>query len=114
MVNVFRSLRGQLTATIVTVLALGLGLLLLLAGSQMSRMTMEAFTHEQQVLVLVLANTFPESFENARAQRLMSAWVTHRERWGADLPADANISMFDTQGRLIASSLATQTASLVV
>ena len=57
--NVFRSLRGQLAAAIVTVLALGLGLLLLVAGSQMSRMTMEAFTHEQQVLALVLANTFP-------------------------------------------------------
>ena len=42
----------------------------------------------------------------------MSAWVTHRERWGNDLPADANISMFDTQGRLIAGSAATNTASL--
>ena len=30
----------------------------------MSRMTMEAFTHEQQVLALVLANAFPKSFES--------------------------------------------------
>lgn len=112
MVNVFRSLRGQLAAAIVSVLALGLGLLLIVAGSQMSRMTMEAFTHEQQVLALVLANTFPESFETARAQQLMSAWVTHRDRWGNDLPADVNISIFDTQGRLIASSTAADTASL--
>src|SRR6478752_1601350 len=104
MVNVFRSLRGQLAAAIVTVLALGLGLMLLLAGSQMSRMTMEAFTHEQQVLALVLANSFPESFESVRAQQLMKAWMAHRDRWGANLPADANISMFDTQGRLIATS----------
>src|SRR6478609_7847791 len=106
MVNVFRSLRGQLTAAIVTVLAIGLGLLLFVAGNQMSRMTMEAFTHEQQVLALVLANTFPESFETARAQQVMKTWVAHRERWGNDLPADANINMFYTQGRLIASSAA--------
>jgi uncharacterized BrkB/YihY/UPF0761 family membrane protein len=56
-VNVFKSLRGQLTVVILTVLVLGLGLLLIMAGNQMSRMTMEAFTHEQQVLALVLANT---------------------------------------------------------
>jgi signal transduction histidine kinase len=113
-VSIFRSLRGQLAAAIVTVVALGLGLLLLVAGNQMSRMTMEAFTHEQQVLALVLANTFPESFETARAQQLMTAWVTHRERWGNDLPADANISMFDTDGRLIASSAAATTPRLAV
>jgi signal transduction histidine kinase len=113
-VKIFRSLRAQLAAAIVTVLAIGVGLLLLVAGRQMSRMTMEAFTHEQQVLALVLANTFPESFETARAQQLMSAWVTHRDRWDNDLPADANISMFDTQGRLIASSTVANTTGLAV
>jgi hypothetical protein len=59
MVKRFRSLRAQLTAAILVVLALGLGLLLILAGNQMSHMTMESFTHEQQVMALALANTFP-------------------------------------------------------
>ena len=114
MVKVFRSLRGQLTAAIITVLVLGLGLLLLVAGSQMSRMTMEAFTHEQQVLALVLANAFPESFETARAQQLLSAWGAQRDRWDNDVPADVNISIFDIQGQLIAGSTAANTASLAV
>lgn len=114
MVNVFRSLRAQLAAAIVTVLALGVGLLLVVAGSQMSRMTMEAFTHEQQVLALVLANTLPESFETGYMQQRMSDWVLHRDRWDNDLPADANINMFDPQGQLIASSTAANPAGLAV
>jgi signal transduction histidine kinase len=102
--RIFTSLRGQLTAAILAVLALGLGLLLLMAGHQMSEATMEAFTHEQQVMALALANTFPESFETRRAQQLMTAWVTHREQWSNDVPRDTNISMFTTRGALIASS----------
>jgi signal transduction histidine kinase len=100
----FASLRGQLTAAIVTALALGLGLLLIMAGHQMSQMTMEAFTHEQQVLALALANTFPESFETPRAQQVMASWLAHRDQWKNDFPSDTNISMFDTRGGLIASS----------
>lgn len=111
MVGWFTSLRGQLTATILLVLALGLGLLLLMAGSQMSQATMDAFTQQQQVLALALANSFPESFERPRAQQLMSAWVTHRERWSSEIPRDTNISMYTTRGALIASS-ATAPASL--
>ena len=110
--NIFTSLRGQLTAAILTVLALGLGLLLLMAGHQMSQATMEAFTHEQQVMALALANTFPESFETPRSQQIMAAWVTHRDRWGNEIPPDTNISMFDTRGTLIASSAAAGRDSL--
>jgi hypothetical protein len=75
---IFKSLRGQLAAAILTVLTLGLGLLLIMAGNQMARMTMEAFRHEQQVFALVLANTLPESFVTPRAQQLMSALSAHR------------------------------------
>src|SRR6266545_2771803 len=80
MMILFKSLRGQLTAAILTVLALGLGLLLIMAGNQMSRMTMEAFTHEQQMLALMLANTLPESFENPRAQRAITDWMAQRDQ----------------------------------
>jgi signal transduction histidine kinase len=111
-VKLFSSLRAQLTAAILLVLALGLGLLLILAGTQMSRMTMASFTHEQQVMALALANTFPESFETPRARGLMAAWVAHRERWGDDIPADTNISMFTTRGTPIASSAPGGQASL--
>jgi len=105
--NMFRSLRGQLAAAILTVLALGLGLLLIMAGNQMAQMTMEAFRHEQQVFALVLANTMPESFETPRAQQLMSALTAHRLELMNDIPADTNVSMFDTRGILIASSTST-------
>jgi signal transduction histidine kinase len=113
-VNVFKSLRGQLAAVILTVLALGLGLLLIIAGDQMSRMTMEAFTHEQQVLALVLANSFPESFETRQAQQVMAGWVRHRDQWQNDFPADTNVSLYDTRGRLIASSTPTNSGGLAV
>ena len=109
--NMFRSLRGQLAVTILTVLALGLGLLLIMAGRQMSQMTMEAFRHEQQVFALVLANTLPESFETPRAQQLMSTLMAHRGQLMNDIPADTNVSMFDTRGALIASSAATGNGS---
>jgi signal transduction histidine kinase len=100
----FRSLRGQLAAAILTVLALGLGLLLIMAGRQMSQMTLEAFRHEQQVFALVLANTLAESFETPHAQQLMSGLMADRVRLMNDIPADTNISMFDTHGTLIAGS----------
>jgi len=114
MMILFKSLRGQLTAAILTVLALGLGLLLIMAGNQMSRMTMEAFTHEQQVLALVLANTLPESFENPRAQRAMADWVAQRGQSGDDFPKDTNISLFDARGALIASSAPAGSGGLAV
>src|SRR5690349_24385347 len=104
MVKRFASLRSQLAAAILTVLALGLGLLLILAGQQMSRMTMEAFTHEQQVIALVLANTSAEAFEAPGARQLMRDWAARRDQWRSDIPPDTNVSMFDTRGALIANS----------
>ena len=106
--NMFKSLRGQLAVAILTVLALGLGLLLIMAGNQMAQMTMEAFRHEQQVFALVLANTLPESFETPRTQQLMSALTAHRLDLMNDVPADTHISMFDTRGTLIASDAAAE------
>src|SRR5689334_14873214 len=105
--KVFSSLRGQLTAAILTVLALGLGLLLILAGNQISQMTMEAFRHEQQVFALVLANSLSESFETPRAQQLMATLMARRVQLMNDIPADTSVSMFDTRGVLIASSATT-------
>ncbi|MBA3946780.1 MAG: HAMP domain-containing histidine kinase [Herpetosiphonaceae bacterium] len=100
----FKSLRGQLTAAIGTVLALGLGLLLIVAGHQMSQMTMEAFIHEQQVTALVLANTVPESLEVPQVQSLLSAWTTPRDRQHDGFAPDTHISLFGAGGSRIASS----------
>ena len=102
--SLFRSLRGQLSATIISVLALGLSLLLLMAGTQMSRMTLESFTHEQQVTALLLANTFSESFEQSQADQVMALWSAHRDQWRRELPADTNLSIFNTAGKLLANS----------
>lgn len=107
----FKSLRTRLAAVMLTVLALGLGLLLSMAGEQVSRMTMEAFRHEQQVFALVLANTLPESFETPRAQQLVTALTARRPELMIDIPADTHISMFDTHGGLIASSTSTGNAN---
>jgi signal transduction histidine kinase len=107
MSKMFRSLRGQLAATMLTVLALGLSLLLIMAGQQMSQMTLEAFRHEQQVFALILANSLAESFERPQAQQLMSTLMAHRVQFMNDIPADTNVNMFDTHGRLLASSAAT-------
>jgi len=103
-VNLFRSLRGQLSATIISILALGLGLLLLMAGTQMARMTLDSFTHEQQVTALLLANTFSETMEQPQAEQIMALWSAHRDQWRRELPADTNLSIFDTSGTLLASS----------
>ncbi len=106
MVSFFRSLRGQLSATIISVLALGLGLLLLMAGTQMARMTLESFTHEQQVTALLLANTFSETMEQPQAEQIMALWSSHRDQWRRELPSDTNLSIFDMSGKLLTSSAA--------
>jgi hypothetical protein len=55
-----RSLKVQLIGAIAITLGLGLGALLLIAGSQMSAMKMEAFIHENQMSTLVVASNLPE------------------------------------------------------
>lgn len=102
--KVFRSLRVQLAAAILTVLALGLGLLLIMAGSQISRMTMEAFTHEQQAQALALANSFPEAFERRRAQQLLQSWISRRDLLENDFSTSTNINVFTSAGALVASN----------
>ncbi len=67
-----RSLRAQLIGVIVLVLALGLGALLTLAGSQMATMTMTAFVREKQMAAVVAASNLSASFErpgDAQAQQ---------------------------------------------
>lgn len=102
--NALRSLRAQLAAAILTALALGLGLLLIMAGNQMSRMTMEAFIHEQQAQALALANTFPEAFERQSAQQLLGAWMARRNQLQGDFTTDTNVNLFTTRGALVVSS----------
>lgn len=102
--NALRSLRAQLAAAILTALALGLGLLLIMAGNQMSRMTMEAFIHEQQAQALALANTFPEAFERQSAQQLLGAWMARRNQLQGDFTTDTNVNLFTTRGVLVVSS----------
>ncbi|NNJ13209.1 HAMP domain-containing protein [Chloroflexales bacterium ZM16-3] len=104
MSDLFRSLRGQLSAAIISVLALGLGMLLLMAGTQMSRMTLESFTHEQQVTALMLTGSFSETLEQSQVDKIMGLWATHSDQWRRELPADTNLSIFDTSGMLLASS----------
>ena len=55
-----RSLKVQLIGAIAITLGLGLGALLLIAGSQMSAMRMESFIHEIQMSTLVVASNLPE------------------------------------------------------
>ena len=91
MVKVFTSLRGQLTVVLLTIVALGLGFLLIVVGSQLSRMTIEASLHEQQMMALTWANIVPESFENPRAQHIMTEWAANSDRWKTDVPPDTNV-----------------------
>ncbi len=112
MVKVWTSLRGQLTIVLLTTVTFGIGLLLTVVGSQMSRTTMEAATHEQQMIALTLANGVPESLTTPRAQHIITAWVASSQRWKNDLPLDTNVRMFTTLGMLIASSTATSNGSL--
>ena len=102
--NKFKSLRAQLAAAILMVLALGLGLLLSMAGRQVSQITMEEFRHEQQVFALMLANSLAEAFETPRAQQLMSTLITHHSRFMDDFPADTNVSTFDSRGTPLTNS----------
>ena len=114
MVKVFPSLRGQLTVVLLTIVALGLSLLLTVGGSQLSRMTIEESLHEQQMMALTWANIVPESFENPRAQHIMTEWVANSDRWKTDVPPDTNVSLFTTQGMLIASSTSARNGRLSV
>jgi len=70
--------------------------------------------HEQQMMALTWANIFPESFENPRAQHIMTAWAANSERWKTDLLPDTNVRLFTTQGMLIASSTSVSNGSLPV
>jgi len=70
--------------------------------------------HEQQMMALTWANIFPESFENPRAQHLMTAWAANSDRWKTDLLPDTNVGLFTTQGVLIASSTSARNGRLSV
>src|SRR5262249_6867302 len=56
-----RSLRVQVVTLLTLVLALGLGALLLAAGSQMTEMTVQAFVRKQEVATLAVASGLSES-----------------------------------------------------
>ena len=114
MVKLCRSLRGQLTIVLLTIVALGLGVLLAVVGSQMSRMAMEEALQEQQLMARTLANVLSESFGTARAQHIITAWLANSDRWNNDLPPDTNVRMFNTQGMLIASNPSASNGSLSV
>ncbi len=98
------SLRSQLTIVILAVLMLGLGLMLLLAGVQMSRYTMEAFEREQQTLALVIANHLAEPLEHARIQEIAASWPGEKAMASNVTQADVNISAFAANGELLVAS----------
>jgi signal transduction histidine kinase len=59
-----KSIRAQLIAAITFVLTLGLGTLLLMAGSQTATKTLQDFVHERQVAVLAVSGSLVEPLEH--------------------------------------------------
>lgn len=55
-----RSLRAQLTGAILLVLAVGLAVLLMISGAEMSTTAYQAFTRQQEALALLVANSISE------------------------------------------------------
>ncbi len=58
-----KSLRFQLVTAIAIVLGFGLGTLLVMTGSQMANMTMEAFTNRQEFVTLAVASGLSETLQ---------------------------------------------------
>jgi signal transduction histidine kinase len=104
------SMRAQLTGTILLVLGAGLGMLLIIAGAQMSNMTYEAFTSEQQARAYVLAGALTEPLEHTPDQ-LASTWI---DRLRQVAGKDTNISVVDVTGTVLVNSNSTAPASTAV
>ncbi|MCC7446149.1 MAG: HAMP domain-containing protein [Anaerolineae bacterium] len=64
--NFLKSLSGQIIAAIVLVLVVGLLALLIMAGSQMSTMTIDSFVHQQEATVLAMANGLADPLHSIR------------------------------------------------
>ncbi len=94
------SMRAQLTGSILLVLAAGLGMLLFIAGAQMSNMTYQAFSSEQQARAYVLAGTLTEPIEHTPDQ-IATAWL---DRLRQVAGADTNISVVDMTGTVLVNS----------
>jgi signal transduction histidine kinase len=97
----------------VSILALGLGLLLLLAGNQMAHVTMESYTREQQVMALIVANTASQSPDGVMPDRFSVVWTTQRAQWSDDFPADTNVNIYDKTGQVITTSTASGSTPLI-
>ncbi len=98
-----RSLRVQFIAAILVVLALGLAALLLMAGVQMSNMTMQAFTGEKRVAALAIASNLGglmESWHEGEAdlQQIQAQIADNARNLGL------RVSLITPSGDLIAGS----------
>lgn len=85
-----RSLRMQLVAALALVAGLGLGAMLLLTGSQMTRMAMDAFTSRQQFVTLAIASSLSETLGGRVGGRIDTATfqqiiASSGEQLGVDL-----------------------------
>ena len=94
------SLRAQLTGTILLVLGAGLGLLLIIAGAQMSNMTYQAFSNEQQARAYVLAGALTEPIEH-QPDTLATTWI---DRIRQVAGPDTNISVVNLTGKVLVNS----------
>ncbi len=98
-----RSLRLQVVAAVLGLLALGLLALLLLAGAQMSRMTVEAFTHERRVAALAIANNLGGTLEHwQKGETTLQALQDQIGTTARNLNLD--VSLISMDGDLIATS----------
>src|SRR5258708_28568593 len=97
-----KSLRVQLIFAILAVLGLGLGVLLLMAGSQISSVTTESYTRRQEVVTLAVANGLSEALMQWNQGRLdpqgLQQYVT-----GLSGQLGTDVSIVSPSGSLIAT-----------
>ncbi len=98
-----KSLRVQLIFAILAVLGLGLGVLLLMAGSQISSVTTESYTRRQEVVTLAVANGLSEALMQWNQGRLdpqgLQQYVT-----GLSGQLGTDVSIVSPSGSLIATT----------
>lgn len=97
-----RALHIQLSGTILVTLAIGLGLLIVIAGAQMSDMSYTAFAHEQQNLALIVASTLGQPAERPANGMLQ---IDQQQALAQVTQHNAFLSIFNRDGSRLAATL---------
>lgn len=97
-----RSLKVQLIGAIAATLGLGLIALLVMAGSQMSTMTMQAFLHEKETAALAVASTIPQFVDDGRDGNALA--VIQQQLSSSASRLDMGLTVLGINGDLIAST----------